>query len=130
MSENAHPPPETASFDAAEAECIPVPTTTSSSASKDAILNPVFPSTQKRKLCSLGTGEVVHILYFSVRSPKDEAMVDLFETEMQKAARDLYTFESGITDVRVCHPRCGQVSLFCFLLLVGDLFYSFSGAVE
>ncbi|KAK3234723.1 hypothetical protein CYMTET_55026 [Cymbomonas tetramitiformis] len=64
----------------------------------------------KRKLCSLGTGEIVHILSLAA---KDETSVEPFERAVQTVARDLYRLEAGITDVRVCHPQCGRV---CFVV--------------
>jgi hypothetical protein len=36
-------------------------------------------------------------------------------------ARDLYQLESGITDVRVCHPACGRVCFIITFLTRGDL---------
>lgn len=64
---------------------------------------------KRRKLCSMGTGEIVHIVAYSCLPGKMEA----FEEAVQDIARSLYEFKCGITDVRVCHPRCGQV---CFVL--------------
>jgi cysteine dioxygenase len=60
----------------------------------------------RRKLCSLGTGEVVHLIALNA---KDEESIDEFEHVVQGLSRDLYQMESGITDVRVCHPECGKV---------------------
>ena len=66
--------------------------------------------TQPRHLCSLGTGEVVHIL--ALRA-KDVASERAFELAVQGLSRDLYQLEAGVTDVRICHPRCGRV---CFVI--------------
>lgn len=63
-----------------------------------------------RQLCSLGTGEVVHILVLRAR---DASLVRPFESTVQTIARELYSMESGVTDVRICHPRCGQI---CFVI--------------
>ena len=60
-----------------------------------------------RHLCAMGTGEVVHIL--SYRALPDA--VDAFELVVQGLARELYAMEASVTDVRVCHPRCGEVVL-------------------
>eukprot|EP00940_MAST-03C_sp_MAST-3C-sp2_P001596 g1596.t1 len=57
----------------------------------------------------MGTGEIVHIISYTALPGKLED----FEEVVQDIARSLYDFKSGITDVRVCHPRCGQV---CFVL--------------
>mmetsp|Transcript_19689 Transcript_19689/g.66186 ORF Transcript_19689/g.66186 Transcript_19689/m.66186 type:complete len:429 (-) Transcript_19689:318-1604(-) len=64
------------------------------------------PATQ-RKLCSLGTGEVVHILSFEA---KDEDHVEPFERVVQRIAFELHDMEAGVSDVRVCHPRCGEAA--------------------
>eukprot|EP00960_Hanusia_phi_P034170 750896-Hanusia_phi.AAC.3 len=63
----------------------------------------------KRKLCSLGTGEVVHVLNFRAHPDKTQE----FERIVQRLAHCFYHMESGISDVRVCHPKCGEV---CFVL--------------
>eukprot|EP00746_Dinoflagellata_sp_MGD_P018895 gnl/MRDRNA2_/MRDRNA2_143839_c0_seq1.p1 gnl/MRDRNA2_/MRDRNA2_143839_c0~~gnl/MRDRNA2_/MRDRNA2_143839_c0_seq1.p1 ORF type:complete len:414 (-),score=84.07 gnl/MRDRNA2_/MRDRNA2_143839_c0_seq1:79-1254(-) len=68
--------------------------------------HPVFHPDGRRKLCSLGTGEVVHMLAWQA---KDEESINEFEHVVQSLSRDLYQMESGITDVRVCHPQCGKV---------------------
>jgi len=57
--------------------------------------------------CSLGTGEVVHIL--ALRAKSDEH-IDAFEAAVQSLTRDLYKMEAGITDSRVCHPCHGRVA--------------------
>lgn len=64
---------------------------------------------KKRKLCEMGTGEIVHILSYSALPGK----IDEFEEATQSIANCLYKFKTGITDVRVCHPCVGQV---CFVL--------------
>jgi len=68
---------------------------------------------KRRKLCSLGTGEVVHITHLKCK----EGMMDQFERRVQCAAAGLYQLEAGISDVRVCHPHCGEV---CFVLTFCD----------
>ncbi|CAD7957567.1 unnamed protein product [Amoebophrya sp. A25] len=72
---------------------------------KEASKNKVIPE-QSRCLCSLGTGEIVHILAFSAQS-EDE--IDPFERIVQDAAREFYALEAGITDVRICHPMRGRI---------------------
>jgi len=64
---------------------------------------------KRRKICSLGTGEVVHILHFKSLAEK----VEEFELTVQSLAHSLYNLQSGITDLRICHPRCGEV---CFII--------------
>ncbi|CAM9368276.1 unnamed protein product, partial [Ectocarpus fasciculatus] len=58
-----------------------------------------------RHLCSLGTGEVVHVLSYKALPNK----IDDFEVTIQGLARCVYSMEASVTDVRVCHPCCGQV---------------------
>ena len=64
---------------------------------------------KRRKLCSLGSGEVVFIMHYEARG----GCVDDFEAVVQRISRSLYHMETSVTDVRVCHPQCGQV---CFVL--------------
>lgn len=61
----------------------------------------------ERKLCSMGTGEVVHIMAYQA---KDEAAVPDFERLVQCIARRLHELEAGVSDVRVCHPKCGEAT--------------------
>mmetsp|Transcript_11730 Transcript_11730/g.21373 ORF Transcript_11730/g.21373 Transcript_11730/m.21373 type:complete len:367 (+) Transcript_11730:123-1223(+) len=63
------------------------------------------PNKKARHLCSLGTGEVIHVLAYTARFDK----INEFEFVVQGLARCLYTMESAVTDVRVCHPCCGEV---------------------
>ena len=63
------------------------------------------PAKRPRHICSLGTGEVIHIVHYKARPNK----VDAFERVVQGLARCLYSLEASVTDVRVCHPRCGEV---------------------
>lgn len=72
---------------------------------------------QRRKLCSLGTGEMVHILHYEAR----EGMVEAFEVKAQSIVHSLYSLTSGITDIRVCHPRCGQVCIVITFLSRDDM---------
>lgn len=58
-----------------------------------------------RHLCSLGTGEVVHVLSYNALPNK----IHEFEITVQGLARCVYSMEASVTDVRVCHPCCGQV---------------------
>ena len=64
---------------------------------------------KKRKICELGTGEMVHVLHFRAA----EGKIQEFEVFVQEIAHGLYHMETGISDVRVVHPRCGEV---CFIL--------------
>lgn len=73
--------------------------------------------TKRRKLCSLGTGEFVHIINY--RSLPDK--VDEFEVFVQETANSLYHMKSRITDMRVCHPRCGEVCFIITFLTQEDL---------
>lgn len=72
----------------------------------------------ERKLCSMGTGEVVHVLSYQA---KDEAIVPRFERLVQCIARRLHELEAGVSDVRVCHPRCGEAT---FVVTVVSAFES------
>lgn len=63
------------------------------------------PKKKARHLCSLGTGEVVHVL--SYKASCDQ--VDEFEFVVQGLARSLYSMTSAVSDVRVCHPKVGEV---------------------
>jgi len=67
---------------------------------------------QIRTLCALGTGESVHLLSFRAR----ESAVSCFERRVQRIAFDLHELESGITDVRICHPRCGEATFVVTLI--------------
>ncbi|KAJ1621898.1 RmlC-like cupin domain-containing protein [Pavlovales sp. CCMP2436] len=71
-----------------------------------------------RKLCSMGTGEVVHILAWQA---KDEGSIPDFERRVQGIARKLHDMEAGVSDVRVCHPRCGEAT---FVITVVSSFES------
>jgi hypothetical protein len=64
------------------------------------------PAAPPRKLCSLGTGEHVHILSYEAL----DGCVDEFEARTQSAACELLGLSEGVSDVRVCHPRCGEVT--------------------
>lgn len=66
-------------------------------------------SKKRRKLCSLGTGEIVHVMHFKAAEGKRED----FEVIVQEIAHGLYHLEAGISDVRVGHPSCSEV---CFIL--------------
>ena len=67
------------------------------------------PARKKRKLCDSGSGEIMHIIAYKSKKNKIEA----FEETVQEMARLLYCMQSEVTDVRVCHPVCGEV---CFVL--------------
>eukprot|EP00656_Telonema_subtile_P002480 TRINITY_DN110_c0_g1_i1.p1 TRINITY_DN110_c0_g1~~TRINITY_DN110_c0_g1_i1.p1 ORF type:complete len:349 (+),score=71.02 TRINITY_DN110_c0_g1_i1:105-1151(+) len=72
---------------------------------------------KRRKLCELGTGEKVHIVNYTSKADK----IDEFEKVVQNMANCYYGLQSGITDIRVCHPRCGQVCFIITLLTAEDL---------
>ena len=90
------------------------------------------PKKKARHLCSLGTGEAVHVL--SYKACYDQ--IDEFEfvvqvrfwrlslfflpsgssclttacfLRLQGLARSLYSMTSAVSDVRVCHPKVGEV---------------------
>jgi hypothetical protein len=65
-----------------------------------------------RKLCSMGTGEQVQILSYSAK----EGMVDEFEHRVQALAFKMLDEQRGVSDVRVCHPRCGEVAFVVTLV--------------
>lgn len=73
---------------------------------------------EPRKLCALGTGEVVHILSYKA---KDEAHVEHFERIVQRIAYELHEMDAGVSDVRVCHPQCGEAA---FVVTVVSAFES------
>jgi len=76
----------------------------------------VTPSAENcRKICSMGTGEVMTVLAFKAGPGKLEA----FECTAQSVARSLYALQVGLTDVRVCHPRPGDV-IFMLTFLSPD----------
>ena len=75
------------------------------------------PSKRPRKLCSLGTGEVIHVLSYTALPDKVEA----FELVVQGLARCAYSLEASVTDVRVCHPKCGQVVFILTFISRGAL---------
>lgn len=58
-----------------------------------------------RHICALGTGEVVHVLSYKALPER----IDDFEIIVQGLARCVYCMEASVTDVRVCHPCCGEV---------------------
>lgn len=74
-------------------------------------INP-SPVNPPRPLCSLGTGEVVHIFSFTAADGSPPGLA-AFEAAVQTISRDLYSLTTNITDVRIAHPRCGRV---CFVL--------------
>jgi cysteine dioxygenase len=63
------------------------------------------PTKRPRHICSLGTGEIIHIVHYKAKDNK----IDEFELVVQGLARCLYSIEASVTDVRVCHPKCGEV---------------------
>ena len=69
-------------------------------------------------ICSLGTGEVVHILHLKASCGRH---VEKFETRLQSIAHCLFHCHSGISDVRVCHPRCGEAIVIITFLSKIDL---------
>lgn len=65
-----------------------------------------------RKLCAMGTGEQVHILSYAAQDGK----VDEFEHRVQALAFEMLDAQRGVTDVRVCHPKCGEVTFIVTLV--------------
>jgi len=65
----------------------------------------VEPCKKRPKLCEMGTGEIVHIISYKALPSK----IEEFECKAQSMANCLYHMQSGITDIRVCHPKCGEV---------------------
>eukprot|EP00602_Paraphysomonas_sp_CaronLab_P005468 CAMPEP_0185022458 /NCGR_PEP_ID=MMETSP1103-20130426/5166_1 /TAXON_ID=36769 /ORGANISM="Paraphysomonas bandaiensis, Strain Caron Lab Isolate" /LENGTH=341 /DNA_ID=CAMNT_0027554529 /DNA_START=84 /DNA_END=1106 /DNA_ORIENTATION=+ len=78
------------------------------------------PCKRARHLCSLGTGEVVHVLSYKALPDK----IDAFEIIVQGLARCVYCMEASVTDVRVCHPCCGEV-VFVFTFISKDALEKF-----
>ena len=76
------------------------------------------PHKEKFHICSLGTGEVVHILHLKASCGRH---VEKFETRLQSIAHCLFHCHSGISDVRVCHPRCGEAIVIITFLSKIDL---------
>ncbi|CAD7964390.1 unnamed protein product [Amoebophrya sp. A120] len=72
-------------------------------------------------ICSLGTGEIVHIIGFTALNCGAEQDVIEFETIIQRAARDFYSLKAGLTDVRVCHPMSGAVVFVLTFLGLAEL---------
>jgi hypothetical protein len=77
--------------------------------SKREVASPSQVVVKKQKLCELGTGEVMHVVHYRARVDRLED----FECVVQAMAHSLYGMQLGITDVRVCHPQCGEV---CFVV--------------
>jgi cysteine dioxygenase len=73
----------------------------------------------------MGSGEVMHVLSYKALDDK----IEEFETVVQEMARLLYSLESEITDVRVCHPKCGEV---CFVLtfITREAMTKFQGTIQ
>lgn len=72
---------------------------------------------KRRKLCELGTGEMVHILSYKALPDK----IQEFEVIIQSLAHKIYQMKSAVTDVRVCHPCCGEVFFIMTFLSKDDL---------
>ena len=66
-------------------------------------------SKKKKMLCTMGSGEVVHVIHFKAAAGKGEE----FDVMVQEIAHGLYHLESGISDVRIAHPSLLEV---CFIL--------------
>eukprot|EP00659_Diplonema_papillatum_P019099 gene19099-29410_t len=62
-----------------------------------------------QKLCQArGTGEQVYMFKYTARAGEEKA----FDTMVQQIAHGFYNMQTGITDIRVCHPREGEAA-FC-----------------
>ena len=76
-------------------------------------------SEEEKHLCSMGTGEIIYIFsYKALPGHLDSRCL------MQKVAFNMYSCTAGITDCRVCHPQCGEVSFvltFSARLTLSDL---------
>ena len=59
----------------------------------------------------------MHIIHYKA----EPQQVEGFECVVQKAAHCLYKLKLGITDVRICHPCCGEVCFVLTFLSVRDL---------
>ena len=65
--------------------------------------------TAKRQIChACGTGEQVMMFNYKALPGKEAK----FETLVQRIAHGYYALETGICDIRVCHPAEGEVA-FC-----------------
>jgi len=64
---------------------------------------------KKMRLCSRGTGEVIHVLHFKALP---ERLQD-FEETIQALSHSLHNLHSGITDLRICNPSNREV---CFII--------------
>lgn len=78
-----------------------------------------------RHLCSLGTGEIVHVLSYKAKADK----IDEFEIIVQGLARCVYSMEAAVTDVRVCHPCCGSV-VFIITFITREALKSFENGPQ
>lgn len=60
----------------------------------------------------MGTGEQVQILSYRAQDGK----VDEFEHRVQALAFEMLDTQHGVSDVRVCHPKCGEVAFIVTLV--------------
>jgi cysteine dioxygenase len=70
------------------------------------------PAAETRRLCDLGTGEQMEVLAFRALPGREEA----FERIVQRLSFELHAMETGVSDVRVMHPRCGEATIVITLL--------------
>ena len=70
------------------------------------------PAPASRKLCDLGTGEQMEVLAFRAAAGR----VECFEKIVQRLSFELQQMETGVSDVRVMHPACGEATFVVTLL--------------
>jgi hypothetical protein len=67
---------------------------------------------ETRRLCDMGTGEQMEVLAFRAKPGRVEA----FERVVQRLSYELHEMETGVSDVRVMHPVCGEATFVVTLL--------------
>lgn len=77
---------------------------------------PPAKSRKIRHICDLGTREVVEIISFVSKPDK----VEEFELSIQGIGHCLHKMKNGISDVRVAHPKVGEVNFVITFLTRAD----------
>lgn len=67
---------------------------------------------ETRRLCDMGTGEQMEVLAFRAIAGREDA----FERIVQRLSYELHEMETGVSDVRVMHPVCGEATFVVTLL--------------
>ena len=80
----------------------------STDAAATAVVAPAAVCCDGRKICHQGTGEQVMMFTYTACEGREEE----FEEIIQRVAHGFYNMETGIRDMRVCHPRVGEAA-FC-----------------